>query len=143
MINIGNRVYCQHINAFPFKQDSWGCAQLVSTPKIDQDTTKTLSTMVITVDIVGITIGDQGRSCKAHHVCGTQVDEGTLAHPRLKTIYVKGLEEDVCTVHIVRFATDKTEKRDGCRVGFAPRHLVPHFQQYDGALFRVTEVYSR
>ena len=46
-------------------------------------------------------------------------------------------------MHIPRFATDKTEKRDGCLVGFSPRHLIPHFQQYDGARFRVTEVYSR
>jgi hypothetical protein len=99
--------------------------------------------MSITIDIVGIAIGDQGRSCKAHYVCGTQVEEGTLVRLRLKTIYVEGLEEDVIAVHIARFAADKSEKRDGCRVGFTPRHLVPHFQQYDGALFRVTEVYSR
>ena len=34
--------------------------------------------MGITIDIVGIAIGDHGHSCEAHRVCGTQVDEGTL-----------------------------------------------------------------
>ena len=56
--------------------------------------------MSVTIDIVGIAIGDRGRSCKAHHVCGTQVDEGTLVRLRLKTILVEGLEEDVIAVNI-------------------------------------------
>jgi hypothetical protein len=136
-ITTGSRVYCQHTIAFSFKQASWGCAQLVATPKIDQDTAKTLKSMSVTIDIVGIAIGDRGRSCKAHHVCGTQVDEGTLVRLRLKTILVEGLEEDVIAVNMARFGEDRKEKRDGCRVGFTPR------QQYDGALFKVTEVYSR
>ncbi len=59
--------------------------------------------MSITIDIVGIPIGDGGRSsCEAHRVCGMQIDEGTLVGLHLKTILVKGLEEDVIMVNIAR-----------------------------------------
>jgi hypothetical protein len=84
-------------------------------------------------DIVGIAIGNRGRSCKKHHVCGVQVEEGTTIRLKREMILVDGLEEVVMSVYLVGGR--------GCRVGFTPRHLVNNIQ-YDGAHARVVEVYS-
>ena len=84
-------------------------------------------------DIVGIAIGNRGRSCKKHHVCGVQVEEGTKVRLKREMILVDGLEEVVMSVYLAGGR--------GCRVGFTPRHLVNNID-YDGACARVVEVYS-
>ena len=76
-------------------------------------------------DIVGANIGDRGRWCKAHHVCGVQVEEGTVVTLKREIILVDGLEEVAIAVYLAA-----GEHR--CRVGFTPRHLVNNIQ-YDGA----------
>ena len=85
-------------------------------------------------DIVGTNIGDHGRSCTAHHVCGVQVEEGTVVTLKREIILVDGLEEVAIAVYLAA-----GERR--CRVGFTPRHLVNNIE-YDGARARVIEVYS-
>jgi len=35
-----------------------------------------------------------------------------------------------------------TDGIDRCRIGFVPRHMVPHAARYDGALAQVTHVFS-
>ena len=46
-------------------------------------------------DIVGIAIGNRGRSCKKHSVCGVQVEEGIMVRLKREMILVDGLEEVV------------------------------------------------
>ena len=58
-------------------------------------------------------------------------------HLRKKVLIVDGLMEVMVAVNILT-----ANGGDGCHVGFAPRHLVPHILEYDGALARVKEVYS-
>ena len=93
----------------------------------------------IFVDIVGITIRDRGQSCHKHPVCGVQLIEGSTVCLRKKVLLVDGLREVTVAVYLVMGEGGA----DGCRVGFAPRHLVKHMLQYIGALTRVKEVYSR
>ena len=88
-------------------------------------------------DVVGTEMGCRGRSCQAHPICGIQVHEGTLLRLRLVDLCVEGLAEVAIAVYL-----DK-EGQDGCRVGFAPRHLIHHYREYDGALARCIAVYSR
>ena len=57
---------------------------------------------------------------------------------RKKVLLVDGIREVTVAVNLVT-----GQGADGCRVGFAPRHLVPHILDYNGALARVKEVYSR
>ncbi len=90
------------------------------------------------IDIVGIAIGNRGRSCDRHDVCGVQVGEGTMVRLRYQRIVVSGKkEEDVIAVYL------ETADGDGCRVGFTPRHIVAHHLLYDAALCQVVEVYSK
>lgn len=91
----------------------------------------------VAIDIVGIEKGDRGRSCSKHRVCGACVKVGTLVRLRLKSIIVNGLDEVAISVHLVK------DGKDGCCVGFAPRHLIRHYTQYDGGRARVKEVYDR
>ena len=53
-------------------------------------------------DIVGTNIGYRGRSCTAHHVCGVQVEEGTVVTLKRKReiILVDGLEEVAIAVYL-------------------------------------------
>jgi hypothetical protein len=85
----------------------------------------------ICIDIVGIAIGDRGRSCHEHPVCGVQVIEGSTVRLRKKVLLVDGLREVTVAVYLVT-----GQGNDGCRVGFAPRHLVKHMLEYNGALAR-------
>lgn len=93
--------------------------------------------MSIQFDIVGTEMGCRGRSCKVHPICGIQVQEGTLLRLRMVELCLEGLDEVAIAVHL------DDDGKDGCRVGFAPRHLIHHYRGYDGALARIIEVYSR
>ena len=93
--------------------------------------------MSMQFDIVGTEMGCRGRSCEVHPICGTQVQEGTLLWLRLVDLCGEGLDEVPIAVYL------DNDGKDGCRVGFAPRHLIHHYSGYDGALARIIEVYSR
>ena len=47
----------------------------------------------IVVEVVGIKMGDRGRSCKEHSMCGEVVEEDTLLRLRRVQIEVDGHEE--------------------------------------------------
>ena len=96
---------------------------------------KPATSMGAMFDIVGIEIGNRGRSCLQHRVCGTQVVEGLEVRLKREVIKVDGLDEVVISVYM---------EGDGrsCRVGFTPRHLTDN-SDYDGALATIVEVYSR
>ncbi len=52
----------------------------------------------IIVEVVGIGMGDRGRSCEEHSVCGEVVEEDTLLHLRRVQIEVDGHKETVIAV---------------------------------------------
>ena len=91
----------------------------------------------ITVEIVGIESGTNGRSCYQHDVCGSVIEEDVVV--RLRKIQIRnniGKEETaIAAFHV-------TDGIDQCHVGFLPRHFVPHAPSFDGVLAQVTEVYS-
>ena len=90
----------------------------------------------ITVEVVGIAMGDRGRSCEEHDVCGTVVEEDTLLRLRKEQILVDGQEETAISCYWV------TDGIDRCRVGFLKRHMVKHAGHFDGGLVQVTKVLS-
>ncbi len=92
--------------------------------------------MGIIVEVVGIRMGDRGRSCEEHSVCGEVVEEDTLLRLRRVQIEVDGHEETVIACIWV------TDGIDRCRVGFLKRHILKHAWPFDGALAQVTEVFS-
>ncbi len=66
------------------------------------------------VDIVGIAIGDQGRSCEQHVAyCGVVLAPDVLLRLVKEEIFVDGKVETVVSAYWV---TDSVER---CRVGFA------------------------
>ena len=91
----------------------------------------------ITVEIVGIESGTNGRSCYQHDVCGSVIEEDVVV--RLRKMQIRnsiGKEETaIAAFHV-------TDGIDQCHVGFLPRHFVPHAPSFDGVLAQVTEVYS-
>ena len=74
------------------------------------------------VDIVGIFIGDHGRSCKKHKVyCGVVLAPDVLVHLMKEKTMVKGrLETAIC----VYWATDSVEQLGFCLVTWCPTQTV-------------------
>ena len=91
----------------------------------------------ITLEIVGIEPGTNGRSCYQHDVCGSVIEEGVVVRQRKIQIRNNNGKEEtaVAAFHV-------TDGIDQCHVGFLPRHFVPYALSFDGALAQVTEVYS-
>ena len=54
-----------------------------------------------------------------------------------KVLLVDDLTKVTVTVYLVT-----GQGKDGCRVGFAPRHLMKYMLEYNGVLARVKEVHS-
>ena len=88
------------------------------------------------VDVVGIAIGDHGRSCEEHDICGCVLLPDVLVRFVKEEIMVEGRIEVVISVFWV---TDSIER---CRVGFLPRFLVPLADDLNGLLAQVSEVYD-
>ena len=87
------------------------------------------------IEIVGISAGDQGRSCEEHPICGEVVKEDMVLRLRKVQILVGDVEETAIAAYSVWDGVDR------CRVGFLPRHAVYHHPIYDGKLVQVTDVY--
>ena len=88
------------------------------------------------VDIVGIGIGDRGRSCEEHRICGRVLEPDVIVRLMKEEIMVEGRIEKVVCVYWV---TDSVER---CRVGFLPRFMVPYADSLNGMLAQVTEVFN-
>jgi len=90
----------------------------------------------VCVEIVGTLMGDRGRSCEEHAVCGSVLEPDMVVRLRKVQILVEGMEETAIACYWV------TDGIDRCRVGFLMRHMVQHADKYDGALAQVTRVFS-
>ena len=90
----------------------------------------------VVVEIVGTLMGDRGRSCEEHAVCGSVLEEDMVVRLRKVQVLVDGCEETAIACIWV------TDGLDRCRVGFLMRHMVKHAARYDGALAQVTRVFS-
>ena len=88
------------------------------------------------MDVVGIGIGDRGRSCEEHEICGCVLYPDVIVRFVKEEIMVEGRIEVVIAVYWV---TDSIER---CRVVFLPRFLVPSSDSLDGVLAQVTEVFD-
>jgi hypothetical protein len=91
----------------------------------------------IVVEIVGTLMGDRGRSCEEHAVCGSVLEEDMVVRLRKVQVLVDGGAEE--TVIACYWVTDGIDR---CRVGFLMRHMVKHAFLYDGALAQVTRVFN-
>ena len=72
----------------------------------------------VVVNIVGIHVSSNGRSCEEHQVGGSVLKLGSLVSFREVQIIMKGKEETALGVYWV------TDGVDHCHVGFLPRHMV-------------------
>jgi hypothetical protein len=91
----------------------------------------------IVVEIVGTEAGGRGRTCEEHAVnCGKVLEEDVVVCLRKVQIMVDGREETAIAAIWV------TDGIDRCRVGFLKRHMVQHAARFDGALAKVTRVFS-
>jgi hypothetical protein len=90
----------------------------------------------ICVEIVGTLMGDRGRSCEEHAVCGSVLEEDMVVRLRKVQDLVDDCEETAIACIWV------TDCVDRCRVGFLMCHMVKHATRYDGALVHVTRVFS-
>ena len=69
------------------------------------------------VDIIGIGIGDQGRSCEEHRICGMVLAPDVIVRLRKEEIIVEGkIEVAICMYWVM----DSVER---CHVGFLPRFM--------------------
>ena len=91
------------------------------------------------VDIVGTETDENGRTCHAHDVCGSQLVPRSKVRIQKETVTspTAGNEKDCLIAYIVG---------DGvmtCRVGYLPRHLaIRRASDYDGMYARVIGMYS-
>ena len=71
----------------------------------------------VVVEIVGTLMGDRGRSCEEHAVCGSVLEEDMVVRLRKVQVLVDGCEETAIACIWV------TDGVDRCRVGFLMRHI--------------------
>ncbi len=90
----------------------------------------------ILVEIVGTTVGCQGRLCEEHEICGKVLKEDVVVRLLKLQLMVEGKEEMVIAAIWVSDGVDR------CHCGFVPCHMVKHAARYDGALAQVTRVLS-
>ena len=65
-----------------------------------------------TVDIVGISCGDDGHSCEEFPVCGDALKHDSLVHIQSEQMMIEGVEQAVMSVFSVMDGVNC------CRVGF-------------------------
>ena len=88
----------------------------------------------IIIEIVGLNAADHGRSCKEHTVCGAEALKiDSVVRFRAEQINVNGTEETALAAYWV------TDGVDCCKVGFLPRHLIKHKDNYDGKTAQIVE----
>jgi hypothetical protein len=88
----------------------------------------------VIIEIVGLNASDHGRSCEEHTVCGAEVLEiDAVVRFKAEQIVVNGKEETALAVFWV------TDGVDRCKVGFLPRHLIKHKDNYDGKTAQIVE----
>lgn len=90
----------------------------------------------VTVDIVGTEVGESGRSCDDHEVCGSVLELDMVVCLRQVQILIKGKEESAIAAYWV------TDGVDRCRVGFLPRHCLKHAEQFEGKLAQIIDIYK-
>ncbi len=90
----------------------------------------------IIVEIVSTLMGDRGRSCEEHAVCGSVLEEDMVVRLRKVQVLVDGCKETTIACIWV------TDGVDRCRVGFLMHHMVKHAAPCDGALAQVMRVFS-
>ena len=90
----------------------------------------------VTVKIVGTNLASQGRQCKEHNICGSIVAEDIVICLRRVQVIVNGKEESAIGAFHVSDGIDR------CRIGFLQRHLVKHWEMYEGVLAQVIDIYS-
>ena len=90
----------------------------------------------IVVEIVGTLMGDRGRSCEEHVVCGSVLEKDMVVCLGKVQVLADGQEKTATACYWV------TDGIDCCRVGFLMRHMIAHAARYDGALAQVTRVFS-
>ena len=72
----------------------------------------------VTVEIVGISMNDRGRSCEEHDVCGSVLTEDSIVRFRKTQVIIEGREQSAIAGYWVSDGIDR------CRIGFLPKHLV-------------------
>ncbi len=91
----------------------------------------------VVVEIVGMEVGDRGRSCEEHpNKCGKMLAEDVAVRLWKVQIQVEGQKETAIAAYWV------TDGVDCCHVGFLPRHMVKQAGCYNGALAQVTRVFN-
>ena len=90
----------------------------------------------VTVEIVGIAMKDRGRSCEEHDVCGSVLTEDSVVRFRKTQVIIDEREQTAIAVYWVSDGIDR------CRVGFLPKNLVKHWEQYEGCLAQVTDIFQ-
>ena len=86
-----------------------------------------------TVDIVGISCGDNGHSCEEFPVCGDALKHDSLVHIQSEQMMIEAVEQAVMSIFWV------TDGVDHCRVGFLLKHFLHHKPPYDGRLTPITQ----
>jgi hypothetical protein len=91
----------------------------------------------IVVEIIGMEMSDQGRSCEEHLAnCSKVMVNNVVVRLRKVQIMVEGREEmAIATVWI-------NDGINRCHVGFLPRHMVAHANRYEGAVAQVIHIFS-
>ena len=121
---------CAHKSLCEEARREWQKATTMTTPHNDM--------IGQVIDIVGIAVGDRGRSCEEHVAfCGVVLAPDVLVRLIKEEILVEGKIETVVSAYWV---TDSVER---CRVGFLPRFLVAkNADKVNGLLAQVTEVFD-
>ena len=89
-----------------------------------------------TVEILGIQLPRNGRSCEEHPICGCVLQEDSVVRFRKVQVLIDGKEESAITAFWVSDGVNR------CRVGYLPKYHVTHWKSLEGALAQITEIYT-
>jgi len=88
----------------------------------------------ITVKIIGTDCGTHGRSCYAHHICGSLLTLDVVIHLPILQILDNGKERSIIVAYHV------SDGIDSCCVGFLKIELTKFGSLYKGVLAQVSSV---
>ena len=90
-----------------------------------------------TVDIVGISSGDNSHSCQEFPVCGDALKHDSLVCIQSEQMMIEGVEQAVMSVFWVMDGVDH------CRVSYLPKHFLHHKPAYDEKLTQITQFLAK
>ena len=87
------------------------------------------------VDVVGLRIGSDGRTCESHDVCGEHIRVDDILLVKKCVVEIKGVPEGALGVHKI------SNGQTTCRIGFISRNAISRVPENN--VLQVLQLYDK